>query len=152
MPPSKNPLLSHFTERSSSGTAKRPVLSCKHCQWTGSNSHRAVKHLEDNECSGYTHSLPERPAKRQQTLQLSVTSLTEAKKDKLNHLAAMAVYMGARPFALFEEPHMRKFIHVLSDELYTAPHRHAISGDLLTAAYDRVHSKVLYLLSQQESL
>jgi hypothetical protein len=107
MPPTKNPLLSHFTER---------------------------------------------PAKRQATLQLGVQTLSQAKKEKLDSAAAMAVYIGARPFALFEELHMRRFINILSDELYTPPHRHAISGDLLSVAYDEVRGKVLHLLNQQETL
>jgi len=149
MPPTKNPLLSYFTERPASGSQKNPVLACKHCRWTGSNSHRAVKHLED-ECPGYIHS--ERPAKRQATLQLGVQTLSRAKKEKLDSAAAMAVYMGARPFALFEEFHMKRFINILSDELYTPPNRYAISGDLLSAAYKEVRGKVLYLLDQQETL
>jgi hypothetical protein len=58
----------------------------------------------------------------------------------------MAVYMGARPFALFKELHIRGFINILSDELYTLPHRYAISRDLLSATYNKVQGKVLYLL------
>jgi hypothetical protein len=135
MPPTKNPLLSHFTERPASGSQKNPVLACNHCRWTGSNSHRAVKHLED-ECTGYTQS--ERPAKRQATLQLGVQTLSKAKKEKLDSAAAMAVYIGARPFALFEELHMRRFINILSDELYTPLHRYVIGRDLLSAAYNEV--------------
>jgi hypothetical protein len=64
----------------------------------------------------------------------------------------MAVYIGARPFALFEELHMRRFINILSDELYTLPHRYAISRDLLSTAYNEVRGKVLYLLDQQKTL
>jgi hypothetical protein len=40
------------------------------------------------------------PAKRQQTLQFGVQAISKTKKQKLDHAAAMAVYIGARPFAL----------------------------------------------------
>jgi hypothetical protein len=81
-----------------------------------------------------------------------VLLISRARKERLDNLAAMAVYMGARLFALFEEPHMGKFVNVLSDRLYTLPNRCAISRDLLNTAYIQVRAKVLQLLDQQETL
>jgi hypothetical protein len=150
MPPTKNPLLSQFTERPGPGNQKSLVLACKHCSWTGTNTHRAVNHIE-SDCLGYMHS-SERPAKRQQTLQLGVQSLSHAKKQKLDSAAALAVYMGARPFALWEDTYMRKFIDLLSDSLYKPPYRQVIGGELLLKAYEDVRGKVLSLLDQQATI
>jgi hypothetical protein len=74
------------------------------------------------------------------------------KKQKLDSAAALAVYMGARPFALWECKYMRHFIDLLLDSLYQPPSRRAISGDLLEEAYNEVLEKVISLLNEQESL
>ena len=94
----------------------------------------------------------ERPAKRQQTLQLGVQSFSHAKKQKLDSAAALAVYMGVRPFALWEDTYMRKFIDLLLDSLYKAPYRQVIGGELLLKAYEDVRGKVLSLLDQQATI
>jgi hypothetical protein len=43
------------------------------------------------------------PLKRQQTLQLRVQSIPRAKKQKLDSVAALAVYITARLFRLWED-------------------------------------------------
>jgi len=54
--------------------------------------------------------------------------------------------MGARPFALWEERHIRHFVDLFSNSAYKAPARHYISGELLFEAYKEVHGRVLSLL------
>ena len=46
-------------------------------------------------------------------------------------MAAMAVYMRARPFQLFEEAYMKEFILAISDGVYLPPTHQSIGGDLL---------------------
>jgi hypothetical protein len=64
----------------------------------------------------------------------------------------MVVYMGARPFSLFDHPYMKVFVDLLSEYLYTAPNRNRISTDLLDEVYLEVRGKVLALLEEQEYL
>jgi len=157
MPVIKNPLLDiHFSELPGPDGAKYPILACKHCKWAKTNTHRALEHLDV--CSGYTKLLSERPgssgqpAKRQQTLQLGVQSIPRVKKQKLDSAAALAVYMGPRPFRLWEDKYFRAFVGLLSDSLYIPPHRDIIGGDLLDQTYLEVRSKVLSILDEQSSL
>ena len=59
-------------------------------------------------------------------------------KRKLDSMATMAVYMGARPFQLWEDPYMRDFIIAATDNLYRPPNRILIGGDLLDQQYAEV--------------
>jgi hypothetical protein len=145
MPAHRNPLLSHFTERPRTRNAKYPILACKHCSWSRANSNQALKHLEDN-CTGRPlqpaafglGSRSEPSVLRQQLLQLGVRTLSQAKKQKLDFAAALAVYISAQPFALFECCYMRRFIDILSDSLYKPPGRQAIGNGLLVEIYNNV--------------
>jgi hypothetical protein len=93
-----------------------------------------------------------RPAKRQQTLSLGVHSISKEKKDKLDSAAALAVYMSARPFRLWEDKYFRQLISLLSDNLYIPPHRDDIGGVLLDQTYLKVRHQVLDILDHESSL
>jgi len=150
MPSHKNPLLlDNFTEIPG---AKYPILACNHCKWSQANPTRALKHLGPgpDQCPGYKklHEKDEasdRPPKRQQTLQFGIQTISKAKQEKLDSLTAMTVYVGARPFALWECPYMKAFIYFLSDQAYTPPFRQRISDKLLIEAYQGVRGKVLVI-------
>jgi hypothetical protein len=74
------------------------------------------------------------------------------RKRKLDSMAAMAVYIGARPFCLWEDIYMRDFIIFATDNLYRPPNRILIGGDLLDQQYIEVKGKVDALLHRQDSL
>jgi len=74
------------------------------------------------------------------------------RKRKLDSMAAMAVYMGARPFRLWEDIYMRDFIIFATDNLYRPPNQILIGGDLLDQQYIEVKGKVDALLCGQDSL
>jgi hypothetical protein len=152
MPPSKNPLLTNnFNEGPITTSSKYQVLHCKHCKWTRTNTHRALEHLEN--CANYAASKTiERLAKRQATLQLGVQTISREKKQTLDSAAALAVYMSAKPFCLWEDKYFRQLISLLSDNLYTPPRGEAIGGDLLDTAYMEVRAKVQSILAEQDSL
>jgi hypothetical protein len=114
--------------------------------------YKALQGIDPTLTSSSASASSERPAKRQQTLQFGVQTISKTKKQKLDHAAAMAVYIGARPFALWENRYMQQFIDILSDSAYKAPARHYIGGELLFEAYKGVHSKVLSLLDTQTRL
>jgi hypothetical protein len=67
-------------------------------------------------------------------------------------MAAMAIYIGARPFRLWEDQYMKDFIIVATDNLYRPPSQVLLSGDLLDQQYIEVKSKVDALLCSQDSL
>lgn len=106
MPATRNPIFStDFTQHPATDGGKHPILACNYCKWTGTNTHRAVEHYSS--CKGNSkqaypdqEALPDRSGKRQQTLQLSVQSISRDKRQKLDLAAAKAVYMNARPFGL----------------------------------------------------
>jgi hypothetical protein len=125
MPAHKNPLLVHnFNQGPDPDGGKSEKYTCLHCKtYSRTNSNRALEHLKT--CQKYLLSKDssssntpfERPAKRQQTFQFGVPTLSNAKKQKLDREAALAVYMGARPFALFDDYYMRIFVDLLSRDL-----------------------------------
>jgi hypothetical protein len=158
IPPTKNTLSSHFTKRPSidRGKCPIPVLACKHCKWTGTNTKRAIEHFTEDDCPSSPFKekdLSKRPAKRQQTLQFGIATLSRSKKQKLDSAAALAIYMGARPFSLWDDPYIKAFLDLLGDNLYTTPNRRLIGGDLLEKAYqelldestDIAHQRILNL-------
>jgi hypothetical protein len=69
-----------------------------------------------------------------------------SRKRKLDSMAAMAIYMGARPFRLWEDRYMKDFIIAATDNLYRPPSRVLLGGDLLDQQYVEVKSKVDALL------
>jgi hypothetical protein len=64
----------------------------------------------------------------------------------------MAVYMGARPFSLFEDFYIKAFVDLLGDSLYKAPSRIQIGSDLLEKAYKTLQCKILQILEEQSHL
>lgn len=154
MPARENPLISsQFTTGPGPQGKKTPYLTCKHCKWSNAkNVSRAIAHLDS--CDKYAARQgifsEGRPAKRQH--QLPSLSLPAARKQRLDQLGAMAIYMGARPFQLFEENHMKQFIIAASDNLYTPPHRRMVGGELLEKCYNQVRGKVEVVLTELEKL
>lgn len=136
MPKPRNQLIeTEFTLSIGLGNAKTPIQTCKNCTnyVKAKNNTRALDHL--NECNGYM-------AKQQQALSndisslqkrqrtLTLPSLPPIRKRKLDIMAAKAVYMGARPFQLYEEAYMKDFILAISDGVYRPPSPRSIVGDL----------------------
>ena len=56
-------------------------------------------------------------------------------------MAAMAVYCGARPFALYTEPSLRAFLTAINNA-YKPPTKERIAGPLPDDCYYTVKSKV----------
>ena len=67
-------------------------------------------------------------------------------------MAVMAVYIGVRPFRLWEDSYMRDFIAVATDGLYIPPTQTRISGELLDQQYTVVQTQVEALLQSQDKL
>ena len=107
MPPLPNALIgTEFTVSQGPDNMKSTFLICKHCPKynRARNTSRALEHLQN--CPGYKAKQQEQASidtvnpsqKRQRTL--TVPSFPILRKRKLDSMAAMAVYMGARPFRL----------------------------------------------------
>ena len=73
--------------------------------------------------------------------QLSFQSLSATAKQKLDQLAAMAVYGGARPLAMYMDPDMKAFLKALNPA-YTPPNRHVLAEELLNDCYSKIKAKV----------
>jgi hypothetical protein len=158
MPQPPNPLLeAEFVISIGPGTKKTPLQTCRNCSayHKAKNNTRALTHIL-HECEGYRskqQALQSDTApslKRQRTLTLP--SLPVAQKRRLDAMAAKAVYMGARPFQLYEESYMKEFIQAVSDGVYNPPNARSISGDLLDQEYTKLKGKVELLLQSQEKL
>jgi len=158
MPQPPNQLLeAEFTISIGPGTKKTPLQTCKNCTayHKAKNNTRALNHLL-HECEGYRSkqqalSIDIGPSqKRQRTLTLP--SLPLARKRKLDAMAAKAVYMGARPFQLYEQSYMKDFIQAVSDGVYNPPSSRSIGGDLLDQEYTLLKSRIELLLQAQERL
>jgi hypothetical protein len=137
MPQPLNQLLeAEFTISIGPSNKKTPLQTCKNCTayHKAKNNTRALNHLL-NECEGYRSKQQALPSdtslsqKRQRTLTLP--SLPLIRKRKLDAMAAKAIYIGARPFQLFEESYMKDFILAVSDRVYKPPSSRLIRGDLL---------------------
>jgi flavoprotein len=105
MPAPPNPILgAKFSISISPGDKKSVYLTCRNCTSysQAKNNTRALKHLRS--CLGclakqaITDKDETVSQKRQRTL--TVTSMPISRKRKLDSMAAMAVFMGARPFRL----------------------------------------------------
>jgi hypothetical protein len=51
--------------------------------------------------------------------------------------------MGARPFALFDEPYIRAFVNLLLDSLNKVLNHRIISGDPLNVIYEELQEKII---------
>ena len=80
---------------------------------------------------------------------MTITRVPTALKKQLDADAAMAVYMGGRPFRIYEDPYIKQFISRISTNTYTPPGRHLVGGVLLDEAYLAVKEKVDTLLQGQ---
>jgi hypothetical protein len=106
--------------------------TCQGCNRTWAiNASRQSAHIE--KCPGALEKL-RRASKTVQTT-LSLGKLTTAtNKANIMEALAEAIFMNNRPFSLFEQPAMRKFIQLLAPT-YTPPDRHYISDVLLPQYY-----------------
>lgn len=89
-----------------------------------------------NDCGMYMASMRPEGAGR-----LPFQSLSATAKRDLDHLAAMALYCGARAFATYTDPGMKALLKGLNPA-YTPPDRHALAGRLLDDCYNKVKAKV----------
>jgi len=89
------------------------------------------------------------PSNSQPTI--SLQRMTAARRDHLDHKAAMAIYMGAHAFRAFEDKHMSDFLVDLSGNTWNPPTRRRIAGELLDSCYKRVETKVNIYLKPQET-
>ena len=107
MPPLTNTLIeTEFTVSQGPKNMKSTFLICKHCPKynRARNTSRALEHLQN--CPRYKAKQQEQASidsttssqKRQRTL--TVPSFPILRKRKLDSMAAMAVFIGARPFRL----------------------------------------------------
>ena len=94
------------------------------------------EHLRD--CANYAASMER---KERSKGRLGVPSLSLIAKQRFDRLAAMAVYCGARPFALYTDPAMKAFLKGLN-AAYTPPDRQTLAGPLLDDCYDDMKAKV----------
>ena len=158
MPSLPNKLLqAEFILSIGPNNTKSSLQTCKNCTSyaKAKNNTRALEHLL-NDCPGYkakqdqalenTNPLQ----KRQRTL--TISTLSTVRKRKLDSMAAMAVYMGARPFQLFDEAYMKDFIFTVSDGVYLPPSTHLIGGNLLEEAYTTLRNKIEVLIRGQDKL
>jgi hypothetical protein len=90
----------------------------------------------------------EQPAKRQQTLQLGVQSISRVKKQKFDKATTLSIFINARLFSLYNNQYIRSFLNLLLDHLYTPLNWHLISSNLLLEMYYTVRGKVLSLLEE----
>jgi hypothetical protein len=157
MPAPPNKLLeSEFTLSVGPIGSKSMIQTCRNCTAYSKarNNSRALAHL--HECEQFKSKLQVANTdlnisqKRQRTLTLP--SLSTTRKRKLDSMAAMAIYMGARPFQLFEEPYMKQFVLEVSDGVYVPPGRRLIGGDLLDQQYQELERKVEALIRTQDKL
>ncbi|KAH8586875.1 hypothetical protein B0O99DRAFT_643280 [Bisporella sp. PMI_857] len=105
MPAPSNPLLeSQFSVSVGPGDKKSVYLTCKNCTTysQAKNNSRALEHLRS--CSGYLAKQisidTEEDSLRKRQRTIAVTSMPITRKRKLDSMAAMAVFIGARPFRL----------------------------------------------------
>jgi hypothetical protein len=113
------------------------------------------------ECSGYQRHLANvrqaqgLPPIRQKSLldtvaQRQIKPLTGEQKAELEKQGAYAVYLGARPFALYEDPAMQEFIRKLQPD-FTPPSAKTIGGRLLDLCYDETFNEVLDAIKRSEN-
>lgn len=63
----------------------------------------------------------------------------------------MAIYMGARPFGLYNCTYMRDYI-LTANPANIPPHRRLISGELLIACYEKTKKKVVPRIASESFL
>ena len=85
---------------------------------------------------------------KQPTLQMA--KLDKGAKRRFDLIAIMAVVIGARPFHLFTEPWIAKFIYSISGNTYRPPDEEKISGELLDTCYTSIKTEVNSKLANLE--
>lgn len=119
------------------GPLRMPVMECIYCRTKKArNTPRQREHLAS--CGPYLRAMEERNEVNSITLRqhsrLQIQALTPEATEVLNIKAAMAVYMGARPFTLYEEYYMDDFITTLN-AAYKPLRRDQLSGPYLDKCY-----------------
>ena len=156
MPPSHEiDVWREFTRKPPKPGQKLDVFECRHCNWkTSKNASRNKTHLL--KCNQYLKYM--RNSGRDNTITalaispsiaqpiISLQKMTLARREHLDHKAAMAIYIGAHAFRAFEEEHMSDFLVDLSANTWKPPTRHRLARELLNSCYKKVESKVnIYL-------
>jgi hypothetical protein len=106
-----------------------PLMQCRHCEiWNkAENVFKIKNHLA--ECEAYKKKQQDEARKQSNLVQsrltmqkkASITRLTPEQVKILDKKAAYAIFCGARPFSLYDEPNMREFLNLLQPA-YTVPH------------------------------
>lgn len=116
---------------------KVELVECIYCKdRKAKNTSRQRDHLA--ECGAYLQAMEAKREVNAITLRqprLSIPILTSEAQEMLHLKGAMAVYMGARPFNLYEEEHMKDFLTSLN-AAYKPLRREQLSGPYLDKCYD----------------
>lgn len=141
-----------------SGTGATAIYRCKHCLKTWARSvTRFGIHLEKKcrpfialkaaQQSGNPRALQtlvaaKKVSKTKSQQLLIIPKIGEAAHAERHTEAAMACYMSARPFSLYKDRYMKKFLAGVSQNTYEPPSERQIAGDLLEKCYKNVTSQV----------
>ena len=147
MPPTPriSDLNAHFTVTVASGQKKTPTVTCKHCGYTKSrNASRQTDHLL-YDCQQYKNFMEGKTSKvsgSTRSIRPFALPLAADKIDRLDQLAANAVFAGGRPLSLFECPYMKKLLHELNPK-WKPPTAYQLKEKLLPEAYDQLKDQVM---------
>lgn len=114
------------------------------------NTHRQSKHLE--ECPAYLeHQAQNRATLQPRQRRIDVPRLDPVARRELQIKGAMAVYMGGRPFTLFDCGWMKDYI-LTTNPANMPPTRRALSGELLIACYEKTVKKITPCIAAERYL
>jgi hypothetical protein len=71
-----------------------------------------------------------------------MAKLDKGAKDRFDYMATMAVIIGGRPFSLFAELYIAKFVYAISANTYRALNKEIIGGALLNTVYFTIKAEV----------
>lgn len=104
------------------------------------NTHRQSKHLE--ECLAYLkHQTQNWATLQSRQRQIDVPRLDPVACKELQIKGAIAVYIGRRPFTLFDCGWMKDYI-LTTNSANMPPTRHALNSELLIACYEKTVKKI----------
>lgn len=84
-------------------------------------------------------------------LQIVVLYLDPIPKCQLQLKGAMAIYMGARPFGLYNCAYMKDYI-VTANSVNIPPYCRLICGELLIACYEKTRKKIVPRIASKSFL
>jgi hypothetical protein len=139
-----------------------PRRKCKHCGLIrADNSQRLIDHIKLLQCTVWKEKqAKDAQVRPQQVLsggrpmvlnnpdpenptqaKLAPSFTSKERKQKLDRLAAMAIYADARPFTTYECSAMKEFLFEL-DPSYNPPSADILSGRLLNEIYSETKERV----------